>query len=64
MKEVTALESRVDFLSERSGISDRKLESKVLENATLREAVRDQHLSFATAQSVVAGFLVRSWSGV
>lgn len=53
------LQTHVDFLKESGGFTDSQLVEKELNNALLREAVRGQQLSVATAQSAVSGFLVR-----
>lgn len=56
---MAALETRLEYLKERSGLFSGKMGEKEFSNAVLRDAIRDQQLSMATAQSVVSGFLVR-----
>lgn len=63
LKQVQQLEAQVAFLKERAGIPigprQSKLDESLYRNDTIREALRQQHLGLANAQSAVLECLVR-----
>ncbi|KAF1327380.1 hypothetical protein FI667_g7625, partial [Globisporangium splendens] len=61
LQEMRELERRLECLMHRSGQFSGKIDESELGNAMLREAIRDQQLSMATAQSVLSGYLNRDY---
>ncbi|KAF1327389.1 hypothetical protein FI667_g7642, partial [Globisporangium splendens] len=61
LQEMRELERRLECLMHRSGQFSGKIDETELGNAMLREAIRDQQLSMATAQSVLSGYLNRDY---
>jgi hypothetical protein len=63
LKELQTLQAQVTFLKERAGIPDlsrhRDLEARLQCNEAMREALREQQLGLANAQSAVHECLVR-----
>lgn len=64
LEQVEKLQAQVDFLRQRSGITewqgkDQQLVQKEITNNMLREAVRNQQFAFFSAQSAVSEIMVR-----
>lgn len=62
LKEMEALRERLRELEAQRGPSAASLRASTRKNTLLRESIRGQELSLATAQCVVSGLLVRVYS--
>lgn len=61
LKEMEALQEKLRTLEEQRGPSITSLRTSTRKNKLLRESIRGQQLSLATAQCVVSGLLVRAF---
>jgi hypothetical protein len=59
LKNVETLESQLEVLKERAGLSDICVTEKILANDVMQEVVHAQQLSVAKTQAAIAGFSVR-----